>query len=42
MQRIQSKNHEIGTYEINRTFLLLPWWQIFILENGIDAWTLDY
>ena len=37
MNRIQSKNHRIGTYKINK--ISLSWFndKIYILDNGIDA-----
>ena len=37
MNRIQSKNHRIGTYKINK--ISLSWFndKIYILDNGIDV-----
>ena len=37
MNRIQSKNHRIGTYKINK--ISLSWFndKIYILDNGIDT-----
>ena len=40
MNRIQSKNHRIGTYEINKISLSCFDDKIYILNNGIDALTL--
>ena len=37
MNRIRSKNHRIGTYEINRISLSCFADKIYILNNGIDA-----
>ena len=37
MNRIQSKNHRVGTYKINK--ISLSWFndKIYILDNGIDV-----
>ena len=37
MNRIHSKNHRIGTYEINKMSLPCIGDKIYILHNGIDA-----
>ena len=42
MNRIQSKDHGIGTYETNKTFLLYFDDKIYILNNGYDGLTLGY
>ena len=42
MNGIQSNNHRIGTYEINRIFL--SWFddKIHILKHGCDKLVLNY
>ena len=40
MNRIQGKNHRIGTYEINKTFFSGFDKKIYIPDNGIDAFPL--
>ena len=42
MSRIQSKNHRIGTYEINK--ISLSWFddKIYIINNGYDGFALGY
>ena len=40
MNRIQSKNQKIGTYEINKIFLPRFDYKINILDNGFDAFAL--
>ena len=42
MNGIQSNNHRIGTYEINR--ISLSWFddKIHILKNGCDKLVLNY
>ena len=40
MNRIQSKNHRIGTYEINKTSLSSSDDKIFVLNIGYDGLTL--
>ena len=42
MNRIQSKDHKIGTYEINKIFLLYFDGKIFIQNNGCDRLALGY
>ena len=42
MNRIQIKDHGIGTYETNKTFLLYFDDKIYILNNGYDGLTLGY
>ena len=42
MNRIKSKNHRIGTYEINKISLSCFDDKIYILNNGHDALTLGY
>ena len=37
MNRIQSKNHKIGTYAINKNYLSCFDGKIHILDNGISA-----
>ena len=41
MNRIQSKNHRIRTYEINKTSLCFND-KIYILNNGYDGLALGY
>ena len=40
MNRIQSKDHKIGTYEINKTFLSCFNDEIYIQNNGCDELSL--
>ena len=40
MNRIQGKNHRIGTYEINKKFFSGFDKKIYIPDNGIDAFAL--
>ena len=40
MNRIQSKNQKIGTYEINKKFLPRFDYKISILDNGFHAFAL--
>ena len=42
MNRIQSKNHRIGTYEINKVSLSCFDDKIYILNNGYDGLVLGY
>ena len=42
MNRIQSKNHRIGTYEINKISLLCSDDKIHFLNNRYDLLALDY
>ena len=42
MNRIQSKNHGIGTYDINKIYLPCFNDKIHILNNGYDGFVLDY
>ena len=42
MNRIQSKDHRIGTYEINEISLSCLDDKIFILNNGCDELALGY
>ena len=42
MNRIQSKNHKIGTYKIDKTFFILFDDKIYILNNGYDGLALGY
>ena len=42
MNRIQSKNHKIGTYKIDKTFFLMFDDKIYILNNGYDGLALGY
>ena len=42
MNRIQSKSHRTGTYEINKTFLSCFDDKIYILHNGYDRLALGY
>ena len=42
MNRIQSKNHRIGTYEINKISQSYFDDNIHILDNGIDALALGH
>ena len=42
MNRIQSKDHSIGTFEINETSLSCFNNKIYIQNNGYDALTLGY
>ena len=44
MKRIQSKNHRIGTYEINKIYLSCFDDKIYILNNGyngLSLWLLE-
>ena len=40
MNRFQSKNHRIGTYEVNKTSFYDFDDKIYIPDNGIDAFPL--
>ena len=42
MNRSQSKNHRIGTYETNKVSLSCFDAKIYFLDNGIDALALGY
>ena len=42
MNRIQIKDHRIGTYKVNKTFLSCFDDEICILNNGHDALALGY
>ena len=42
LNRIQSKNHKVGTYEINKISLSCFDDKIYILNNGYDALGLGY
>ena len=42
MSRIQSKGHEIGTYEINKIFFCCFDYKIYIQNNGYDGFALGY
>ena len=42
VNRIQSKDHRIGTYEINRTWLSCFDEKIYIQSNGYDGLALGY
>ena len=42
MNRMQSKNHRIGTYEINKISLSCFDDKMHILNNGYDGLTLNY
>ena len=42
MNRIQSKDHRIGTYEINKIFLSCFVDKIYIQNNGCDGLALGY
>ena len=42
MKRIQSKDHKIGTYEINNISLLCFDDRIYIQNNGCDGLALGY
>ena len=42
MGRIQSKDHQIGTYEINKSFLSCFDDKIYIQNNGCDGLDLGY
>ena len=42
MNRIQRKDHRIGTYEINKTSLSCFDGKIYILNNGYDGLALGY
>ena len=42
MNRIQSKNQKIGSYQINKIFLLGFVDKIYILNNGYDGLALVY
>ena len=42
MNRIQSKDHRIGTYEINKISLSCFDDKIYIQNNGYDGLALDY
>ena len=42
MNRIQSKNHKIGTYEVNKISLPCFDDKIHILNNGYDGLALNY
>ena len=42
MNRIQGKNHIIGTYEINKMSLPCFVGKIYILNNGYGGLALDY
>ena len=42
MNRIRSKGHKIGTYEINKIYLLCFDDKIYIQNNGYDGLALGY
>ena len=42
MNRIQGKNHKIGTYEINKKFLSSFDDKIYILNSGYNGLAFDY
>ena len=42
MNRIQSRNHRIGTYETNKISLLWFDDKIHVLKNGYDGLALGY
>ena len=42
MNRVQSQNHRIGTYEINKISLHCFDDKIYILNNGTDALSPGY
>ena len=42
MNRIQSKDHKIGTYEIKKIYLTCLDDKIYILNNGFDGLVLGY
>ena len=42
MNRIQSKDHKIGTYEIKKIYLTCLDDKIYILNNGSDGLALGY
>ena len=42
MNRIRSKDHKIGTYEINKIYLLCFDDKIYIQNNGYDELALGY
>ena len=42
MNKFQSKNYRIGTYEIDKNFLSCFPGQSYILDIGIDALALGY
>ena len=42
MNKFQSKNNRIGTYEIDKNFLSCFHGQIYILDIGIDALAFGY
>ena len=42
MNRIQSKDHKIGTYEINKISLSFFDYKIYIQSNGCDELALAY
>ena len=42
MNRIRSKDHKIGTYEINKIYLLCFDDKIYIQNNGYDGLALGY
>ena len=42
MNRIQSKDHRIGTYEINKISLSCIHDKIYIQNNGYDGFALCY
>ena len=42
MNRIQSKDHKIGTYEIKKIYLTCLDDKIYILNNGFDGLALGY
>ena len=42
MNRIKSKDHRIGTYEINKIYLSCFDDKIHILNNGYDGLALGY
>lgn len=42
MNRTESKNHRIRTYEINKSFLKEFDDKIYILNNGCDGFALGY
>ena len=42
INKMQSKNHRMGTYEIKKIYLSSLDYKIYILNNGYDGLALDY
>ena len=42
MSRVESKNHRLGTYEINKIFLSCINNKMYIQKNGLDGLALGY